>query len=149
MPGLKLRSEIKTGGTRLMTAATLQRIVFPYGRMQPLRHGAAHQRVIGRVIFDKVDAAALPVMRTQLRQFGVGKTSQILRLGRKYETARLLQFCMKLFWKTRRNLHEKRVAQISVRAGDRRRLVGDFVRFQGFVPFGLIQLTLSLLHCIC
>ena len=140
VPGFELRHEIEAGRARLMAASVLQRILFPYGAMQPLRDGTAHQRMIGRMIFHHVDAPALPVMRAQLRQFRIGEARHILRFRRQHESARLFQFAVQFLREPGGDLHHERVAEIGVAAGERRRLVGDFVRFQGLVPSCSIQM---------
>ncbi len=72
MPRLELRGEIEARRAHLMAAAGLGRAVLPDRGMQPARHRAPHQRVIGRVEIHSVDAPALPVMRAQRGRLGVG-----------------------------------------------------------------------------
>ena len=44
------------------------------------------------MIFNDVDAPALPVMRAQDGRFGVGQPRQILRLGRQHEASERIEF---------------------------------------------------------
>ncbi len=122
-----------------MPATSFERIAFPNGTMEPRRDGTAHQRMIGRMIFDEVDPVALPVVRAQFRQLCIGKTREVLRFRRHHETASLLQIGMQLLRETRRNLHQKRITQIGIVARHGRRLVGNVVRFQKLVPYRVIQ----------
>lgn len=57
----------------------------------------------------------------------------------------MIKLCMKIFWKKRRNMNEKRVEKIRVSEGDRRSMVGELVSFKGLVKFGLIKIKLSIL----
>lgn len=60
----------------------------------------------------------------------------------------MIKLCMKIFWKKRRNMNEKRVEKIRVSEGDRRSMVGELVSFKGLVKFGLIKIKLSILKWI-
>ena len=132
-----------------MTATSFERIAFPDGAMQTGSDRTAHQRVIGRMIFNEVDTITLPVMRAQSRQFSIGETCKVLRFSGHDETARMFQIGMQFLRETRRNLHQKRIAQIGIVTRHGRCLVGHVVRFQKLVPYCAIQLNLGFLHCIC
>ncbi len=132
-----------------MTATGFQRVALPDGTMQASRDRAAHQRMIGWMIFNQVDTVALPVMGAQFRQLGVGETRKVLCFSRHDETARLLQIRMQFLRETCRNLHQKRIAQIGIVARHGRCLVGHVVRFQKLVPSCAIQFYLGFLHRIC
>lgn len=81
--GIKMRSEIKKGGKRMMKEENIKRIVLKYGRMKKMRKGEENKRVIGRVILEKVDEEEMKVMSKKIRKLGVGKKRKIMRIGRK------------------------------------------------------------------
>jgi hypothetical protein len=91
MPGLELRRQVEARRPHLVAPAGLGGAILPDRGMQPARHRAAHQRVIGGVEVDGVDPLALPVMRPQHRRFDIGEARCLLRLGRQHEAADIVE----------------------------------------------------------
>ena len=100
--------------------------------MQSEGDGLAHQRMIGRMKIDDVDASALSVMRPQLWRFGVGKTRRLLCLTGTDEAAKLLQVPPDRLGEGFRQLHQQRVGAPGIGARRRRALVCHLVRHVAF-----------------
>ena len=127
MPGLELGGQIETRGAHLMAAADLGVAVFPDRGMQPVGHRAAHQRVIGGMELDQVDAPSLAVMGPELRRLDIGETGQFLRLLRQHETAEPVEILAHRIGKALGELDQQRIAPPGVAARQRRRLVRHVV----------------------
>src|SRR5690606_38521247 len=91
MPCFQLGHQEKACGANLMAPPDFGLAVLPYRRMKTERDRAAHQRMIGRMIFDQVYAPSLPVMGSQTRYFGVRQTGEILGLMRQHEPANAVE----------------------------------------------------------
>ena len=128
MPGLELRRQVEARRPHLMPPAGLGCAIFPDRGVQPVRHRAAHQRVIGGMEFDRVDAPALPVMGPQHRRLGVGEARQVLRLMRQHEAAEIVEILAHRGGKLLGDLDQQRIAAPGIAACNRRRLVGYLVR---------------------
>ena len=92
MPAFELRGQVEAGRARLVPAAGLVLVVFPYRGVQADGYRTPHKRMVGRMEFDEIDAPALPVVGPQLRRLGVGETRKLLRLAGADITAELVEF---------------------------------------------------------
>src|SRR5690606_9307812 len=134
MPALKLGGQIKACGAHLVPLAGFGRIVLPDRRMQADLDRAAHQRVIGRVEFDEVDAFSLPIVRAQLGRLAIRKSRQILRFGRANVAAELVEILADRIGKFVGELHEQGISAPRAGASKWQALVRDLVR-QSKTPF--------------
>ena len=127
MPAFELGGQVEARGADLVALAGLLGAVLPDRGMQAAGDRAAHQRVVGRVEFDQVDAPALAVMGLELRRLGVGEPRQVLGLRRQHEAAEPVEVLLDRAGEELGELHQKRVAAPGIGAGQRRRLVRHFV----------------------
>jgi hypothetical protein len=128
MACLKLGGQVEARGADLVPPPGFVWAVLPDRGMQPVLHRAAHQRVIGRMELDHVDAAALPVMRLQHRGFEIGEAGQFLRLVRQHEAAERIEVLAHGGRKILGDLDQQRVTTPGVASRQRRRLVRYLVR---------------------
>ncbi len=80
------------------------------------------------MVFDEVDAAALPVVRAQLRRLHIGEPCQFLRLARADIAAELVQFAANRLGIGFGELHQERIGAPRTRPRQWRALVQDLMR---------------------
>ena len=144
MAAFKTRRQIEADGARLMGDTFFIRQAFPWRALQANGNGPAHQRVIGGVELDKIDALSGRTVGSQLRRRPVCNPREILRLRRSCEFSRRLELRVKRTRKRIRDVLQQRIGVIDIVARQRWGLVvfvgrraARFLRAHDVPPIGI------------
>ncbi len=140
MAAFQLCRQVKARGANLMRLAFRVRIGLgiPDRGMQARRHGAAHQRMPGRMELDHIQPFTARAVGAQLRHALVRHARQFLRLVRGDVTAHLLEIVSRRARQTGRQIDDQRIGTIGIDAGPEARLVqfGKCVVSPGWLGHG-------------